>query len=608
MALTDYKVLLGLASVVLITRGALIAALLPDGPPALSATTRSGTTLETVRIAKVPDNDHMTDQREPLADAAFLSLSSAPGGLLVQPDGKIVVAATLFGFVVDSQSGTLGQFRRGAVRLYPDGSLDRSFYCRMEFHGSDSHRAHLGFQPDGRIFVSGLFDSVDGKPRPGYAMLLPDGRVDESFEPWRGMTNAPPWAFSFPGGTYPAALLPDGSVAVISRAIEGQRAPYPLTVYRLDASGRLMPSAQTHSTLSEFGRPSGLILTLGYVGFWARTPVDWSHETPATERTSGFSAGAPPPVADLPFQRWNEPPTALQAAQVFQALFAEMPWELCRYAVRLPDGGAILAIRNEAVNGSTKARGRFMRFDKNWRPDFTFTNQFEADFRTSLTLKRQKDGRLLVAGLVGNINGEDFLGVVRLEKDGAIDRSFRCQTTGSRPRAVPDRPEWDGAMLKRVMDLAIQPDGRIVICGFFTSVNGVKCQHLARLKPDGSLDETFKNHFLSFEELSAHRRFPVQHLADAPASPSSAAPGTPTPAVPTPETILISSLNYQGGMAVIQFIGNPRRLYLLQARTSLEAASWSSVSTNQTGSSGIGAFRDEDARNYPTRFYRVATP
>jgi len=63
------------------------------------------------------------------------------------------------------------------------------------------------------------------------------------------------------------------------------------------------------------------------------------------------------------------------------------------------------------------------------------------------------------------------------------------------------------------MDIAIQEDGRIVICGSFTAVNGVKRLYIARLNPDGSLDDTFKSPFISMEEFQSHRRFPVYHLA-----------------------------------------------------------------------------------------------
>jgi hypothetical protein len=157
------------------------------------------------------------------------------------------------------------------------------------------------------------------------------------------------------------------------------------------------------------------------------------------------------------------------------------------------------------------------------------------------------------------------------------------------------------------MDIAVQEDGRIVICGPFTVVNGVKCQHIARLNPNGSLDNTFKNPFISLEELQTHRRFPVYHLAAKSVSAATHTIASPAVTLPT-ETILITSMNYQGGITMIQFNGSPNQIFILQAKDALDAADWSNVSTNQSGANGNGNFRDPDARNHPTRFYRIATP
>ena len=44
-----------------------------------------------------------------------------------------------------------------------------------------------------------------------------------------------------------------------------------------------------------------------------------------------------------------------------------------------------------------------------------------------------------------------------------------------------------------VMSLALQNDGKVLIGGWFTRVNGVARNSLARLNPDGSLDTSFLN-------------------------------------------------------------------------------------------------------------------
>src|SRR5262245_53843382 len=57
-----------------------------------------------------------------------------------------------------------------------------------------------------------------------------------------------------------------------------------------------------------------------------------------------------------------------------------------------------------------------------------------------------------------------------------------------------------------VRDVAIQPDGRVLIGGDFQSVSGVARGHVARLNADGSLDTTF------LKELSGANG-PVNSLA-----------------------------------------------------------------------------------------------
>jgi uncharacterized delta-60 repeat protein len=446
------------------------------------------------------------------------------------------------------------------------------------------------------MLLSGVFRSVDNHPRPGCALLKPDGQLDESFEPWRG-GDPVPGITGLPAGVSKTAWLPDGSVGIMSESVEQtnvQFRHYPPTAYRLDAAGRWIKPA-TNVLAGTFSRPSGLITTLGPAGFWARKTVDWTNDMPLTPRppirygAQILAVADSPPVSDLPFENWTQTPSAACAARVLQALFEEVPLELCRYAVRLPAGGALLAIRDRAVNGRSTP-GRFMRFDKDWMPDFSFTNSYEADLGSELRIKRQPDGRFLIAGLVGKMNGEDFPGLVRLNANGEIDPGFHCTTTNS----------WPG----RIMDLAIQNDGRIVICGFFDRVNGEEAPHLARLNPDGSLDRTFRTPFMTLEQFNRDRfgqarRVPVVELTQ-PAA-------TPNPPVNWPQTILITSMRLEGD-AAIQFIGAPRRPYILQANDSLNSAAWSSLGTNQSDANGNGDFHDPDATNHPTRFYRIATP
>ncbi|MEP4077720.1 hypothetical protein [Haloferula sp.] len=84
---------------------------------------------------------------------------------------------------------------------------------------------------------------------------------------------------------------------------------------------------------------------------------------------------------------------------------------------------------------------------------------------------------LLVGGAIGTINQKSRLGMSRLEFDtGNLDQSFPVQVQAA------------GA---KICAIATQPDGKLLIGGEFFFVNGVERQHLARLNPDGSLDDSW---------------------------------------------------------------------------------------------------------------------
>jgi uncharacterized delta-60 repeat protein len=87
----------------------------------------------------------------------------------------------------------------------------------------------------------------------------------------------------------------------------------------------------------------------------------------------------------------------------------------------------------------------------------------------------QSDGRVLVAGVFSSVNGVGRNNIARLNANGSLD-------TGFNPGTGPD---------DTVQALAVQPDGKVLIAGFFANVNGVARSRVARLNADGSLDTGF---------------------------------------------------------------------------------------------------------------------
>jgi len=92
----------------------------------------------------------------------------------------------------------------------------------------------------------------------------------------------------------------------------------------------------------------------------------------------------------------------------------------------------------------------------------------------------QSDGKILIGGGFPAYNGTAFNGIARINPDGTIDNTFNPGTGFSSILPSP----W-------VRSIAIQPDGKIIVGGGFTSFNGTAIAGVCRLNADGSLDNSF---------------------------------------------------------------------------------------------------------------------
>jgi uncharacterized delta-60 repeat protein len=88
----------------------------------------------------------------------------------------------------------------------------------------------------------------------------------------------------------------------------------------------------------------------------------------------------------------------------------------------------------------------------------------------------QPDGKLLLGGQFTSFNGVSRGPIARLNSDGSVDKSFSAYVTAGDPT---------------IHSVAVQPDGKVLVGGMFTGINGVPRIRLARLNSDGSLDANF---------------------------------------------------------------------------------------------------------------------
>jgi uncharacterized delta-60 repeat protein len=162
------------------------------------------------------------------------------------------------------------------------------------------------------------------------------------------------------------------------------------------------------------------------------------------------------------------------------------------YALAIEPSGSVL------VGGwqeSECARCRaLVRLHHDGSRDVGFDPQFSAEDESVeiRCLRLQPDGRILVGGHFTRINGVTRQGIARLDPDGTVDLSFH-------PEPGLNLDEYHDAT---VYSMALQADGRVVLGGKFGKVNGQSRDGLARLNSDGSLDNAFNPSAQLFDGFS----------------------------------------------------------------------------------------------------------
>ena len=91
----------------------------------------------------------------------------------------------------------------------------------------------------------------------------------------------------------------------------------------------------------------------------------------------------------------------------------------------------------------------------------------------------QPDGQLLIAGGFSYLDLVSYNGICRLNRDGTVDLSFSPGTGTFNPQT---------GISDTIYALHLQPDGKILIGGDFTTYNQTRRVGVARLYADGSLD------------------------------------------------------------------------------------------------------------------------
>lgn len=152
--------------------------------------------------------------------------------------------------------------------------------------------------------------------------------------------------------------------------------------------------------------------------------------------------------------------------------------------VAQPDGQILVGGVFQSFDGVLRQGVLRLRADLSLDPDFvevalSGTNRYVAGIAV------QGDGRILIGGGFAAVHGASRRGLARLLPNGALDLDFLP------PRFDEVYPGF-GTFPGVVDDIAIQPDGAIVVSGAFNRVDNRVQGNVARLRPDGRLDTSFQ--------------------------------------------------------------------------------------------------------------------
>jgi len=134
-------------------------------------------------------------------------------------------------------------------------------------------------------------------------------------------------------------------------------------------------------------------------------------------------------------------------------------------------GGYFTAFNDETIGYLVRLNHDGSR-DTDFNPDINIHQMWYYGVNKIVLLD---DGKILIGGFFNQIDGIGRSWLARLNPDGSLDEEFGA--AGS-----PNGYVWD---------IAVQPDGKIIIVGDFDFFAGVPRNGIARLHPDGSLDTSF---------------------------------------------------------------------------------------------------------------------
>ena len=445
----------------------------------------------------------------------------------MQPNGKVV-----FG----GQFDTYNSFSRTrAARAEVDGMIDPSFSVSDGF----SHVVRASaVQSDGKILFGGDFNMFNNQVRNRILRLNSNGTIDNTFNIGGGAGAS----------VFAIAIQPDGKI-IIGGSFSSYNTTFINCIVRLNTNGSVdnafsIGTGPNNTVRDILILQDGKILIAGAFTSFNGNPSNRLarlNSDGSFDNTFNVGTGANNLISSISLQSDNK----LIIAGNFTSYNGNAYNRIARIntdgsydntfsngtganafiaKVLVQPDGKVLALGDFTnFNGNTRNRIARLNFDGTIDDSFLITTGANASV---LSAALQSDGKIIVGGVFANINGVTQNGIARLNSNGSVDNTFN-QASGANAIVREFVFQTDGKILvggnfsvyngvnvgfftrlnsdaaidnafngftgasAEVEAIALQPDGKILIGGGFTTVNGLTRNRIARLNTDGSLDPTF---------------------------------------------------------------------------------------------------------------------
>lgn len=317
------------------------------------------------------------------------------------------------------------------IRLNNDGSIDGTFVVGTGFNNIVNN---ISVSQDNKLFVGGTFTNYNGTATNRIIKLNLDGSIDNSFVIGTGFDNT----------VSKIVVLPDGNLFVLGSFYNYNGTPKPSCI-KLNTTGGIETTSQLNGSYGlkdAFVQNDNKIIITGSISSFGDIVVNSivrlnSDETVDTSFAIGIGFNF-----------------------------------IATRAIEQPDGKIVVCGEFSAYN-NIPVKG-LVRLNSEGTIDASFNmgtgfNSYVNDFQI------QSDGKIIAGGNFTSYNGYAANKVIRLNPDGTVDTSFTIGT----------------GLNNTVSKIIIQPDGKILVGGTFTSFNNTSVDKCIRLNNDGTFNVSF---------------------------------------------------------------------------------------------------------------------